>query len=286
MKRLVGALSVLLVVCSMPGCTRINPGNVGIKINMAGTARGVSDLPLETGWVFYMPGVTKVFEYPTFMQTAVWTASVHEGNPVDESITFTDKDQVPISADINLSYRLESTKVPNFYIQFRSDDIKGFTHGYLRNVARDAFNAVASQYSFDEINGMKKEEILLNIRKKINDGVGRYGVIVEQFGFIGALRPPANIAESINLKIAAIQKAIQSENELRQAKADAAKTIARAEGEAKANQLLASSISQQLIDWRRLEITMEAVKHWDGKRPMVEGNNSGLLLQIDPSKSK
>ena len=133
---------------------------------------------------------------------------------------------------------------------------------------------------------MKKEEILLNIRKKINDGVGKYGVIVEQFGFIGALRPPANIAESINLKIAAIQKAIQSENELRQAKADAAKTIARAEGEAKANQLLASSISQQLIDWRRLEITMEAVKRWDGKRPMVEGNSSGLLLQIDPSKNK
>ncbi len=286
MKRFIGALSILLIVCSLPGCTRIDPGNVGIKINMAGTARGVSDLPLETGWVFFMPGVTKVFEYPTFMQTAVWTSSVHEGNPIDESITFTDKDQVPIAADINLSYRLEATKVPNFYIQFRSDDIKGFTHGYLRNVARDAFNAVTSQYSFDEINGMKKEEILLNIRKKINDSVGKYGVIVEQFGFIGALRPPANIAESINLKIAAIQKAIQSENELRQAKADAAKTIARAEGEARANQLLASSISQQLIDWRRLEITMEAVKRWDGKRPMVEGNNSGLLLQIDPSKSK
>jgi len=286
MKRFIGTASILLVVWAMPGCTRVNPGNVGIKINMAGTARGVSDLPLETGWVFYMPGVTKIFEYPTFMQTAVWTASVHEGNPVDESITFTDKDQVPISADINLSYRLESTKVPNFYIQFRSDDIKGFTHGYLRNVARDAFNGVASQYSFDEINGMKKEEILLKIRTKINEGVGKYGIVVEQFGFIGALRPPANIAESINLKIAAIQKAIQSENELRQAKADAAKTIARAEGEAKANQLLASSISQQLIDWRRLEITMEAVKRWDGKRPMVEGNSSGLLLQLDTSKNK
>src|ERR1035437_4794995 len=119
MKRFIGALAILLVACLVPGCTRINPGNVGIKINMAGTARGVSGLPLGTGWVFYMPGVTKVFEYPTFMQTAGWTASVNEGNPIDESITFTDKDQVPISADINLSYRLESTKVPNFYIQFR-----------------------------------------------------------------------------------------------------------------------------------------------------------------------
>lgn len=277
---LVGAIVIVFKI--FVGVTRVNPGYVGIRVHLSGVQRGVEDFPLMTGWIFYIPIIQQVFEYPTFMQTAIWTASKHEGSPIDESITFNDRDQVPVNADMNLSYSLDARKVPAFYVQFRSDNIENFTHGYLRNVARDAFNAVGSRYSFDEINGLKKEDFLRKVQERINEDVSKYGVTISQFGFIGALRPPQNIAEAINSKIQAIQKAIQAENELRQAKAEAAKVIAIAEGTAQANERIAASISAQLIEWERLQITKEAVARWDGRRPMVEGNASGLLLNISP----
>jgi len=98
------------------------------------------------------------------------------------------------------------------------------------------------------------------------------------------LRPPENIINSINLKTQAIQKAMQAENELREAEAQAKKVVANAEGAAQANERLARSISPQLLEWRKLEVTDKAVSKWDGRRPMVEGSHSGLLLNINPNQ--
>ncbi|PWU21659.1 MAG: hypothetical protein C5B49_02245 [Bdellovibrio sp.] len=284
MKNLSTAAVLLAFSLFFLGCVRINPGYVGIRVNLTGEHRGVEDYPTVNGWILYFPLTQSIYEYPTFMQTAIWTASPHEGRPIDESITFNDRDQVTISADINLSYSLDATKVPAFYVQFRSDKIDDFTHGYLRNVARDAFNSLASRYSFDEINGAKKDDFLTKVAEKINQDVGRFGVQIHQFGFVGALRPPHNIAESINMKIQAVQRAIQAENELREARAQAAKMVARAEGEARSNELLTKSITPTLIEWRRLEITARAIERWDGRRPTVEGSGSGLLLNLGSEK--
>ena len=222
---------VIVLVCfvvAFSGCTRIEPGHVGIKISMSGSQKGVSDMPLLTGWTFYLPGATKVFEYPTYMQTAQLAAATHDGRKQNDEISFSDKDQMLINADVNLSYTIDASKVPAFYIKFRNDDIGLFTYGYLRNVIRDAFNLVTPRFSYEEINGPKREMVLTTVRDAINTDVSKYGVKIEQFGFIGALRPPQAISEAIGLKIKAIQKAQQSENELRQANADAAKVVATA----------------------------------------------------------
>jgi regulator of protease activity HflC (stomatin/prohibitin superfamily) len=136
-----------------------------------------------------------------------------------------------------------------------------------------------------------KEEVVLKVCERINGQVSDIGVVLQQFGFIGAPRPPQNVIDSINMKIAATQNAMRVENEVRQTQAEAQKAIAkaegeakaaiaRAEGEAKANRVLAESITPELLQWRNLQIMEQAVARWDGKRPMVEGQGSGLLLQV------
>jgi regulator of protease activity HflC (stomatin/prohibitin superfamily) len=289
MRLLVLSLVPFLAGCA--GCTVVNPGYVGIKVNMLGSNRGVQDIPMVTGWVFYNPFTQRIYEYPTFVQTAAWTRSPHEGSPSNEEVTFNDKSGLVITADISLSYQLQPDKVPHFYVKFRSDDLAQFTHGFLRNIARDAFNEVGGTYAVEEIYGAKKEEVVLKVRERINGQVSDIGVVLQQFGFIGAPRPPQNVIESINMKIAATQNAMRVENEVRQTQAEAQKAvakaegeakaaIARAEGEAKANRVLAESITPELLQWRNLQITEQAVARWDGKRPMVEGQGSGMLLQI------
>jgi len=281
--------TILCLIAFMSvGCTRIDPGHVGIKVNYYGSNRGVDDYPLVTGNVWYNPSSTSVFQFPTFVQTAVWTASVHEGKALNEEVSFNSKEGLVFTADISLSYFLKPDRVPHFYVKFRSDNIEHFTHGFMRNVARDAFNESAVKYNADEIYGDKKEALLGEVRARINTQLQDVGVIIEQFGFIGAPRPPQNVIAAINAKITATQDAIRVENELRSAKAEAQKAVATAQGraqailveaeaQAKANTLLSASLTPTLV-------TNKAVEKWDGKRPMVEGSGSGLLLNISGIK--
>jgi regulator of protease activity HflC (stomatin/prohibitin superfamily) len=273
---------VLAVISAswMSGCTRIAPGYVGIKVNMAGDNRGVNEIPLQTGWVFYNVLTQKVFEYPTFVQTAIWTRSRDEGSPLNEEVTFNTREGLIMTGDLSFSYSLVQERVPWFYVKFRSDDLNRFTHGFLRNVARDVFNEAGSRYAVEEIYGPKKAEFLKEVRKQIQDQVRDIGVTLEQFGFIGAPRPPDNVIDALNSKVAATQNAMRAENELRQAEAEAKKAIAKARGEAESNRILARSITPQLVQWRQLQITEQAIARWNGARPMVEGQGSGLLLQV------
>ena len=263
------------------GCTRVNPGYVGIKVHMSGSDRGVENSPALTGWVWYNPISTTVYKYPTFVQTAVWTQDKNEGNPINEEISFGSSEGMIVTGDISLSYQLDPLRVPHFYATFRNDDIRGFTHGFLRNMARDVFANVSSRYPVADIYGPKKEMFLRDVRKELNDKVSGYGVSIDQFGFIGALRLPAGVMQNLNAAAAATQQAIQSENELRVAKAEAQKKIAEADGEgkallikaeseAKANKLKASSINPVLIQYMLAET-------WDGHLPQVTGGATPLL---------
>lgn len=274
------AVLLIVVLSFVLGCTRVEPGYVGIKVNYGGGDRGVQDFPAVTGWVFYAPGFSTVFEWPTFMQTAVWTRDKEEGSESNEEITFNTKEGLVVSGDISLSYQLLPQKVPAFYVKFRTDDLDVFTHGFLRNVARDAFNEVGSRYTVEQVYGEKKEEFLKNVRDLVNSQVLQYGVFIQQFGFTGAMRIPSTVKSALDAKIQAIQDAIRAENQVRQAEAEAKQKIARAEGEAIANQKLAASITPQLLEWRRLAISEQTVSRWNGVRPQVEGAGANLLFSI------
>jgi regulator of protease activity HflC (stomatin/prohibitin superfamily) len=276
-------------------CERIDAGNVGIEISLAGFKTGVKDIPLVSGYVWYNPFVTDVLEYPTFVQTAVWS----EG----EALSFNSAEGLTISGDISLSYQLLAERVPSFYVKFRSDKLDAFTHGFLRNVARDQFNEVAGRYPVEDLYGPKKEQYLQEVRSRTNAQLAEIGVRIEQLGFVGAPRLPEPVIHRINAKIAATQQAIQVENELRTSNAEAAKRIAAAEGDAKAalasargaadarrakaqgeadaNAILTKSLNPELMKWRQTELVAAAIARWDGKRPMLEGaQGQGLLLQL------
>jgi len=278
MKRLIFPLLMLGIVSS--GCARVGPGYVGIKVSMAGDDRGVDSVPRVMGWVFYNPFFSSVLEYPTFVQTAVWTANKNEGSPQNEEITFTNSDQMTVRVDVNLSYHLDAQKVPAFYVKFRSDDIHAFTHGFLHNKARDIFNEHAGKYKIDQIMG-DNAQFLKDVRDCLQNEVRPIGVEIDQFGIIGAPRPPDAVIEAINAKVHATQVAITKQNELVQVDADMAKersktdtyarnTLTMANAQAQANLLVAKSLTPELIEVKRLE-------KWDGVLPQVTSGASPFI---------
>jgi len=267
----------VVLALALAGCAqRVEPGHVGVKINLYGGNRGVQEIPVVTGMVWYNPFTTSVYEYPTFVQVAAWQ-NVGDKN---EEITFNSKEGLIIRADVSLAYQLDAVKVPHFYVQFRSDNIDGFTHGFLRNIARDAFNEEGAGYSVEELYSNRKEEFLTKVRARINGQVADYGVKLEQMGFIGAPRLPTNVMDALNGKIQAIQDAQRAQNRVQQATAEAQIAVAKARGEAESNRILTMSLSASLLQWRALEIQQLAVARWNGTLPTFTGSGTVPFVQI------
>jgi len=289
----VGFLLVLLVFSVfLVRVTRIEAGHVGVEINLAGKQRGASEIPVRTGWVFYSPLSTQIIEFPTYVQTVKWTKDVNEGHPVNEEMNFNSKEGMEIYVDVSMSYAIEASKVPEFYVKYRVADMEMFTHGILRDVVRNSLNEVASTYVVEDIYGEKKAEFLHKVQAMIEQKMSPVGVSVQQFGFIGAPRVPSVIAAAITAKAQAIQQAERARNELATTQAEAAKKIAEAEGDAKslvtraqgeadANRIRQNSLTPQLLELRRIENARAMIDKWNGQLPAVQnGQAGGMILQL------
>jgi len=292
---------VILVISNLMRVTRIGAGYVGVEVNLAGSQRGAQDIPVRTGWVFYSPLKTEVIPFPTFVQTVKWTADVGEGHPYNEEIVFNSKEGQEVRADVSMSYAIDSVKVPEFYVKYRTDNLDRFTHGILKDIVRNSLNEMASTYKLEDIYGENKAQFLRESRERVQAQVSPVGVQIQQFGFIGKPRFTAAIEQAITQKTQAITEAERARNQVAVTQAEMAKAVAEAEGEARsqiarahgeatslierargeaeANRLRQASITPQLLAWRRLENQRALVERWNGDLPKtVLGEKSNLLL--------
>ena len=291
------AVLVGLVGCST--LTRVDAGHVGIRVRLAGSERGVQDMPVVMGWVFYNPISEQIIIFPTSVQNVVWTASLHEGKPIDESITFSSTEGVNINADIGLSFHIDPLMAPKLYGRFRQNNMLMLADGYMRNAVREAFSDVTSKMPVQDIYGPGKSKMLNDVTTKCRDILGKDGIVIDQLTINGTLRLPQNVADAINRAMEATQNAIQSENKVRQVRAEADQAITQAHGaaeatrekaqgeadaliirsraEAKANETIRLSVSPTVLQYRALE-------HWDGKLPQYNGGGQIPMLTIDASK--
>jgi regulator of protease activity HflC (stomatin/prohibitin superfamily) len=279
---------------------RVDAAHVGIRVKLAGSTRGVQDIPVVTGWVFFNPLTEQIISFPTSVQNVVWTASAHEGRSSDESITFSSEEGVNVNSDIGLSFHIEPSLAPHLYLRFRQPDLLLLADGYVRNAVREAFNDVASRMVVQDIYGAKKGKLIADVGAKLREVLGKDGFIIDQITINGALRLPENVAQAINRAMEATQNAIQAENRVRQVRAEAEQAVAeahgaaeaarqRAEGEAdavliraradaRANEIIRLSTTGAVLQYR-------AVQRWDGKLPTYQGGDKLPLLTFDLSKA-
>ncbi len=287
-----GAVVLVIILFSMFSITRIGAGHVGVEINLAGSQRGPSEIPVRTGWVFYSPLKTQIIEFPTYVQTVKWTQNLEEGHPLNEELVFNSKEGQEVRADVSLSYAIDALKVPDFYVKYRVNDLDKFTHGILKDIVRNSLNEVASTYTLEDIYGENKAKFLKETRAHIQEQVLPVGVGIQQFGFIGKPRFTPAIEQAITQKTQAITEAERARNQLAVTQAEVAKSVAQAEGDAKqaierargeaeSNRLRQASITPQLLELKRLENERARIEKWNGDVPrMVVGDKTGMMLQM------
>jgi regulator of protease activity HflC (stomatin/prohibitin superfamily) len=262
----------------------INPGHVGIVIHRVGG--GVDTIPLGPGLHGRNPLTTGIQEYPTFMQTLVLTRTSNEGSPFNDEINVNSVEGQPLSLDVSMSFELVPNKVPYLYITFRTD-VATIEHTYVKQAIRQALQEVVGNEAIADVIGPKKAEATSRVAGLLEQRLEPYGILVRQFT-INELRAPPAVIEAINQKNVMQQQALTSENELQknkfQAQGDSIKAmghakaiLAEAEAQARANRLLAASITPVLVQY-------ELAKKWNGQMPQVSGGAMPMIQMPAPLK--
>jgi len=286
--------NVLLVavvgMMALTGCSRVEPGNVGIKVNLLGSSKGVNAEELGVGRYFIGPN-TQLYTFPTFQQNIVWTKSAAEGSENDESITFQTVEGMSCNADIGLAYHLQADKIADIFQKYRKG-IDEITDIYIRNVVRDAVNEVSSTLEVEAIYGRGKADFIDSVEANVKAQLTPDGIIIDKISLIGNIRIPSQVTAALNSKLEAGQRATQRETELREAQAQAAKDVAIQEGKSKQQIILANANAEALLTEARAQaqanrllaqsltanlVRYEQIQKWNGVLPQVSGGGTPLI---------
>ena len=139
------AIGVLYVGCSTT--TRVDAGHVGIRVKLAGSDRGVQDMPVVTGLGRLQPAHRADRPLPDERAErrldAVARTRARRSTSRSRSAP---REGVNVNADIGLSASTSSPSLaPKLYGRFRLNDLEKLSDGYMRNTVREAFNDVASK---------------------------------------------------------------------------------------------------------------------------------------------
>lgn len=271
MKRVINFIAVFALILCVTSCyTRVDAGHEGIKVNLYGDNKGVDDVELVTGAVWYNPITTAVYEYPTFVQTVDY-----------EPFAFNSKDGSMFTFDPTIMLQIEHGAAPEVFVKYRKklDEVLNVT---LVPVIHDAFKEEINSRQDNDLISMQTE-FQNAIESRLAEELGKENFIVLKV--TTGIKYPDALVESINEKNRALQDELKIINQQKVAEAEAKKNITIAEGnaavkkiqadaEAYYNRTVSASLSSNLVN-------MKALEKWDGKTPIVSGGSNAF---IDASK--
>jgi regulator of protease activity HflC (stomatin/prohibitin superfamily) len=154
-------------------------------------------------------------------------------------------------------------------------------------MVRDSINIEASTQLIESVYGSGKADLITNTEKRIQHELLDTGIVLEHLYWIGEIRLPPSVVASLTNKVNASQISQQKQQEIEQAKADALKAQAVAEGEANAKLTLARADAEAIrlrgeaIKNNPSVVQLNAIERWDGHLPQI---TSGATPFVDLTK--
>ncbi|MBS1548943.1 MAG: hypothetical protein JSS94_03630 [Bacteroidetes bacterium] len=253
-----GIVSFFLLILALTCTERIDAGHEGLLVKMYGSDKGVQDVALVTGRVWYNPLTEQVFEVPTFVQTVNYQA-----------FTVNAKDGSVFTVDPTMSLKVIDGQSPKIFRKYRKN-ITEVLQNTLVNHIKDVYRIEFNKYTTDSIIS-RREAFENGVQNKMNQFLAKEGFAMEQL--TSGIQYPEIITKAINAKNAAVQEAQRVENELKVAEANAKKLIVQAEAEARANELRKQSLSNLLIQ-------QQFIEKWDGKTA-IYGNAPSFFKSVE-----
>lgn len=275
-----GAVVISGIVLAFGSSTIVGTGCTGVRTYFGSVQEGTYD----AGFHLKVPFVESVVEVNNKVQK------------VEVDASSTSKDLQSVDSTLAINYHLAKEASVSMY----KDIGLSYEDTILQPAVQESTKSVMAQYRAEEMI-QRRAEVSIAIMDEISKKVNDYGIVLDEFNITNFSFSKA-FDDAIEQKLVAEQNKIKAatENEQRvaAAEADAAEAKARAEGEAEstkikaqgeaeairakadaeaeANKKVSESITQELIDYYRIQ-------GWDGKLPNVMTGNSGNVI-VDATK--
>ena len=265
LRALVAGAALIVVGFFAVGCGQVGPGERAVFVRW-----GVMDQKCyEPGLYFWNP-----------ISTSMDTVDVKTRKYEVEKLAAASQDLQEIHADVVVNYAIDSGGCHLLLTTVGHD----YESRIIAPAVSEVLKAATAHFPIDKIIRERvklREEIFKGLQARL----GAYhlkveGVSLTDFGFSQAF------SQAVERKQIEEQRVQEAEYRRQQAVKNAEASVALADGQAKANKLLAESLrsSPETIEFRRLEVREKEIAKWNGVLPQTIFGGSGAIPLVSVGK--
>ncbi|MEJ2004803.1 MAG: prohibitin family protein [Cyclobacteriaceae bacterium] len=182
-------------------------------------------------------------------------------NSIEESMDVLDKNGLSINVDVTLRFHPIYERIGYLHENFGTRYIENLVIPEVRSSVRQ----VMGRFTAEEIYSTKRAEVESAIKQETAGSLGSNNIEMRTL-LIRSINLPEQIKLAIENKLTQEQEALAYQFRLEKEKSEAERKRIAAEGEAAANNIVNSSLTDRLLKMRGIEATLERL-------PLILGNN-------------
>ena len=250
------ALFVLLIVLIVQTVVIIQPGYCGAVIQLG----KVQEFVFEEGLHIKIPFVQRVMPMEVRVQK------------IETKQNASSRDLQVVNTIIAVNYHLDASRVNRLISEVGTF----YAERVLDPAIAEALKAVTAQYTAEELIS-KRSEVSLKIKDTLGAKLQTYYMVLDEVN-LTEFQFSTEFNDAIEKKQVAEQQVLKATLDLQRIEIEAQQKIEQAKAEAESLRLQKQEVTKELVELRRIEAQMEAIRKWDGKMPTVTG---GALPFID-----
>ncbi len=229
MKRRSAAVLIVSMTWFTTACVVIEDGEVGVTKSFG----SIADEPLPAGIALVAPVLRQVETWNVKLQELKETSQV----PSSEGLI--------VGLQTSLLFQVDPERAPEIRKTIGRNYIDGLVVPYFRSALRDVVSGYPVKHIYAEVG---RKEIAEKIRVFLEGILEPRGIRVVDV-LLRDVRLPQRFKESIEMKLTAEQRVAQKQFELEQARNEAEIEVARAEGAARAQKIVRSTLSDSYLEY-------------------------------------
>lgn len=267
----IAVVAALLFAASI---TIVPAGHTGVVVTLGKVSNNV----LSEGFHFKAPFVQSVVKMSNQIQKCEIEGA--------ESVS---KDLQAISSTIVVNYKIGNSSSAEIYREIGKD----YETIMLMPAIHESLKAVTAKYTAEEL-VTSRSQVALEIQETLEEKMKEYGILIEKFNIVN-FSFSEEFSKAIEAKEVARQNLLKAKTEKEQAiveanaqaekkviaaEAEAKAILAKAEAQAEANETIAKSLNDNVLENNKIE-------KWDGKLPYATGGAAILdVSAIEEAEEK
>lgn len=295
---ILGVVFIIALIVGFSCAKKVPAGYIGIVYSMNG---GVSDEILNQGWHIVSP-TKEVTLYSVGIEQSYLTSGEDGDSKGDDSFEVPSSDGKGLKVDLTFTYRYDADKVTNLFTRFKGQSGKEVRDSFIKPNIISWTKEVTAKYPVTDILGDERANLNIALSEYISEKFAPYGIIIENVSLIDIDADDetrAQVQKKVNaqqeLELAKIEKQtatvqankdkevalikaeqdketaeIEAEQEKIKAQGEADAMKIKAEAEAIANEMVAKSLTPELVENNKID-------KWDGKLPTIQGSGAAIV---------